>query len=117
MAFLEYMLVALLGSAGAAAPGGTPGEPSTRTFTADAVTQPSGGTEGLLGQATGGSTDKQAGTGRKGRVHLEARRHHRRGHRHGKVITSGKKATKEFFSIRIEPNRQQGAQAALLPPL
>jgi hypothetical protein len=95
MAFLEYMLLALLGSAGAAAPGGTPGGSLTRTFTADAVTQPSGGTEGLIVQATGGSTDKQAGTGRKGRRHTEARRrHHRRGHRHGKVYESGKKATK-----------------------
>jgi hypothetical protein len=46
MAFLEYMLAALLGSAGVASPGGTP----ARTFTAEAVTQPSGGTEGLLGQ-------------------------------------------------------------------
>jgi hypothetical protein len=45
MAFLEYMLVGLLGSAGAASPG-TP----ARTFSAEAVTQPSGGTEGLLGQ-------------------------------------------------------------------
>ena len=45
MAFLEYMLVGLLGSAGAASPG-TP----ARTFTAEAVTQPSGGTEALLGQ-------------------------------------------------------------------
>jgi hypothetical protein len=94
MAFLEYMLLALLGSAGVAAPGATSGVPLTRTFTADAVTQPSGGAEGLLGQATGGSTDKQAGTGRKGRHHLEARRRHRRGHRHGKVYESGKKATK-----------------------
>ena len=88
MAFLEYMLLALLGSASAATPGATP----SRSFTADAVTQPSGGAEGLLGQATGGSPGKQAGTGRKGRSH--ARRHHRRGHRHGKVYESGKKATR-----------------------
>jgi hypothetical protein len=90
MPFLEYMLLALLGSAGAA----TPSEAPTRTFTADAVTQPSGGTEDLLAQATGGSPGKQAGTGRKGRHHAEARRHHRRGHRHPKVYESGKKATK-----------------------
>ena len=45
MAFLEYMLVGLLGTA-AVSPGGAP----ARTFTAEAVTQPSGGTEGLLGQ-------------------------------------------------------------------
>jgi hypothetical protein len=92
MPFVEYMLLALLGS-GAAIPGETPGGPSPRTFTADAVTQPSGGIEGLLGQATGGSPGKQAGTGRKGRVHTSAR-HHRRGHRRGKVYESGKKATK-----------------------
>jgi hypothetical protein len=91
MPFLEYALLALIGSAGAATPGETPRGPSTRTLTADAITQPSGTTEGLLAQATGGSTDKQAGTGRKGRRHLEARRkHYRKGHRHGKLI-SGKK--------------------------
>jgi hypothetical protein len=76
MPFLEYMLLALLGSAGTG-PAGTP----TRTFTADAVTQPSGGTEGL-GQKKPGE-GKEAGTGRKGRSH--ARRHHRRGHKGGKV--------------------------------
>ena len=90
MAFLEYMLLALLGSA-SATPGVASGTPSTRTFTADAVTQPSGGTEGLLGQKKPGE-DKEAGTGRKGRSH--ARRHHRKGHRHGKVYESGKKATR-----------------------
>jgi hypothetical protein len=87
MAFLEYMLLTLLGSAGAASPG-TP----ARTFTADALTQPSGGTEGLLGQAPGGDPDRPhnvAGTGRKGRYHLEAGRHHRRSHRRGKIATTG----------------------------
>jgi hypothetical protein len=79
MAFLEYILVVLLGSAGTANPGATP----TWAFTADAVTQPSGGTEGVLVQATGGSPGKQAGTGRKGRSH--ARRHHRTGHRRTKT--------------------------------
>jgi hypothetical protein len=78
MRFIEYILVAVLGSSGIAA-AGTPGGPSTRTITADAVTQ-----------ATGGSPGKQTGTGRKGRSH--ARRHHRRGHR--KVYTEGKKPTK-----------------------
>ena len=79
MAFLEYMLLALLGTAGAATPGGTP----ARTFTADAVTQPSGGTEVLLTQDT---------PPKKSSRHREARRRHR-GHRHGKDLT-GKKATK-----------------------
>jgi hypothetical protein len=92
MPFIEYMLVALLGS-GAAIAGETSSSPSPQTFNADAVTQPSGGTEGLLAQATGGSPGKQAGTGRKGRVHTSTR-HHRRGHRRGKVYESGKKATK-----------------------
>ena len=77
MPFLEYMLLALLGTASA-----TPGATPSRAFTADAVTQPGGGTEGVLGQAGGGTTGK-AGTGRKGRSH--ARRHHRRGHKGGKV--------------------------------
>jgi hypothetical protein len=91
MPFFKYVLLAILGSAGAT-PGGTPGGPLTRTLSADAVTQPSGGTEGLLAQATGGSTDKHAGTGRKSRHHVEARRQHRKGHRHDKVI--GKKGAK-----------------------
>lgn len=94
MQFLEYMLLALLGSAGAATPGGTPGSPSMRTIPADAVSQPSGGTGELPGQATGGSSDKQAGTGRKGVRHA-ARKHYRKGHRHTKVIT-GNKASKKI---------------------
>ena len=97
MPFFKYVLVAILGSAGAATPGATPGSaPATlpRTIPADAVSQPSGGTAELSGQATGGSTDKQAGTGRKGRSHL-ARRHHRKGHKHDKVIT-GNKAPKKI---------------------
>jgi hypothetical protein len=52
----EYVLLALLGSAGAVSPVGAP----TRTFTADAVTQPSGGAEGLPGQAPGGDPDDPA---------------------------------------------------------
>jgi hypothetical protein len=73
MPVLEYMLLALVGLAGAAGPG-TP----TRTFTADAATRRSGGTEVLLGQATGGTTGKPASTGRK------RRRRHRKGLRHGR---------------------------------
>jgi hypothetical protein len=99
MPFFKYVLLAILGSAGAT-PGGTAGSPLTRTLSADAVTQPSGGTESLLGQATGGSTDKQAGTGRKGRHHVEARRQHRKGHRHDKVLTTGGK--KGARNSRIE---------------
>jgi|GEM_PF-7105974 len=83
MPIVEYLLLALLGSVSAATPAG----PLTRTLTADSVAQPNGGTEGLLGQATGGTT------GRKGRRHLEARRHHQRGHRRGKVIGTGSKVS------------------------
>ena len=86
MPIIEYMLLALLGSASAATPGGTPAGPLTRTLTADAVIQPNGGTEGLLGQATGGTT------GRKGRRQLEVRRH-QRGHRRGKVFGTGSKVS------------------------
>jgi hypothetical protein len=101
MAFLEYMLLALLGSA-SATPAGTP----TRTFTADALTQPSGGTEGLIGQDTPpkkSSRHREARrhhrrgapiaayqTGGAGHHSLEARRQHK-GHRHGKEL-SGKRA-------------------------
>jgi hypothetical protein len=105
MPVIEYMLLALLGTAGAAAPGGIPSSPSTRTLDADAVTQPNGGTAGLLGQATSGSPGKRSGSGghvggRSGRGKVRtagARRHHRRGHRHSKVYRDdkgGKKATK-----------------------
>ena len=91
MPLLEYVLLALLGSVGTATPGATLGGAPARTLTADAITQPSGGTEALLGQATGGSTDRHAGTGRKSVHHTAARRHYRRGHRHAKVTTGGKK--------------------------
>jgi hypothetical protein len=93
MPFFKYVLLAILGSAGAAAPAVTPGEPSPRTLTAEAITQPTGGTEGLFGQATGGSPGKQAGTGRKGRVHTRSRRGHRRHHRTDKdpKLDTGKK--------------------------
>jgi hypothetical protein len=89
MPVFEYVLIALLGAAGTATPAETPGGSSMRTLTADIVTQPNGGTEGFLAQATGGSPGKQTGTGRKGRSH----RRHRR-HRHTKVTATGKKASK-----------------------
>jgi hypothetical protein len=92
MPVFEYVLVALLGAAGATSPE-MPGGPSMRTLTADIVTQPSGGTEGLLGQATSGSPSRHADTGRKGRRHVEARRRHRR-HKHRRVNTTGKKPSK-----------------------
>lgn len=81
MPFFEYVLVALLGSAGAAVPTVTPGDASMRTLTADIVTQPSGGTEG----ATGGTT--KIATGNKSRKHYRRgtgnRKHYHRRHRHG----------------------------------
>ena len=101
MPVFEYVLLALLGSAGAAAPGTTPENPAMRTITADAVTQPSGGAEadgsltagiGLPGQATGGSPGKQAGTGRKGKTHFSRR--HRKGHRHTRRATGNKEPDK-----------------------
>jgi hypothetical protein len=101
MPVFEYVLLALLGSAGTAAPGTTPENPAIRTITADAVTQPRGGAEGdgnlaagtgFPGQATGGSPGKQAGTGRKGRTHFARR--HRRGHRHTRRATSNKEPDK-----------------------
>jgi hypothetical protein len=96
MRFVEYLLLALLGSAPAAAPGATPGGPPAtlpRTVTGDAVTQPSGGSEGSLGQQTVGSRDKRsgpggnvraAGTGRKGVHPQAATKHYKKGHRHAK---------------------------------
>jgi hypothetical protein len=89
MAFLEYMLLALLGSAGTFSPGEAP----ARTFTADAVTQPGGGTEGLLGQKKG--TAKSSGSSENpteqrvprsaSRRRAEVRRNHRNVHRHTKT--------------------------------
>ena len=85
MPLVEYVLLAILGSAGAAIPGGAPGTP--RTFGADAVVQPSGGTG--LGQTGGGSTDTttppKTAVGKKATKTHTSRRHHRRGHKGGKV--------------------------------
>jgi len=46
MAYLEYILLALLGSTGAAAPAGTPGGESTPILNSDAITQPNGAVSG-----------------------------------------------------------------------
>jgi len=104
MPFVEYILLAFLGSAPATIAGrASSGTASTRIITADAVSQPGGGTAGdlnagvaLVGQAGGGSTDsKRPTTGKKPLEHTRSRRHHRRGHAHqGGAATSGKKATK-----------------------
>jgi len=107
MAFLEYMLLALLGSAGA-----TPAGPA-RTFTAGAITQPDGGTDGqgdinagmdLIGQDTGGCKTGARPTGGKGEYnhghmsHTRTARHHRRGHTHGKTTTEAASSASKVSS-------------------
>ena len=103
MPFLEYMLLAFLGSAPATIVGGTPsGATPARTLTAEALTQPGGGTErdlnaglALVGQDTGGSTDRRKpGTGKKPLEHTRSARHHRRGHSHKGRTASANKVTK-----------------------
>ena len=91
MPFIEYMLLAILGSAPAT--GGT----SASTFTADAVSQPSGGTAGdpmgLFGQkkpTTGKKPLEHSKTSRRhhrkfGSDYTEASRHHK-GRHHAKVF-------------------------------
>jgi hypothetical protein len=92
MPFIEYILLAILGSSPAAATGGSP-----RNFSADSITQPSGGVEesldfnsgiAMLGQDTGGSTDRAVPTTGKKPIHHESARHHRT-HK-GKVIKTHK---------------------------
>jgi hypothetical protein len=123
MPIVEYMLLALLGSASAATPGGTPAGPLTRTLTADAVTQPCGGTEGLLGQATGGSSGKRSGSGGHvgggsgaGKVRTAAaRRHHRRGHRrtmNQSSSTTGTGGVKPNMNAQPRPPRPRRASNA-----
>jgi hypothetical protein len=94
MRFIEYILAAVLGSAGVAT-AGTPGEPSTRTLTADAITRPSGGAKGLFGRNPGGDPDrpdKVVGTGRKGRLHARRGRRTTRKTGNTAATTNGKKA-------------------------
>jgi hypothetical protein len=88
MAFLEYMLLAVLGSAGTFSPGEAP----ARTFTAGAVTQPGDGKEGLLGQKKdtaklSGSTENPTERVPRSasRRHVETRRNHRKVHKHTKT--------------------------------
>ena len=90
MPIFEYVLAALIGVTGAATLPEA-GSSSVRTLTAEVISQPVGGTEGLVGQATGGSPGRQAGTGTRGRHH-RTRRHRR--HRHTKVNETGKKPSK-----------------------
>jgi hypothetical protein len=93
MALLEYILVALLGSTGAAAPGGTRDGGSAPTFNAESIVQPNGGVAGEYFQKKPG---KDEGTTPPAKSHAR-RRHHRTHHRRGHRSTadSGKKATKQ----------------------
>ena len=104
MPFLEYMLLAFLGSAPATVVGGTsPAAAPARTITADAISQPGGGTAGdlnaglaFVGQDTGGSTDRRKPeTGKKPLEHTRSARHHRRGHAHKGGTASRNKVVKE----------------------
>jgi hypothetical protein len=98
MRFIEYILVTVLGSSGVAA--AEPPSAGARTITADAVTQPAGGgAEGILGQATGGSPGKQAGTGRKGRVHS------RRGHRTARRQVASNVSSSNAGAVKPSANR------------
>src|SRR5215472_18631092 len=104
MPFLEYLLLAILGSAPAATPA------PACTITADSVIQPHGCVEGeggsglgLLAQDTGG--DKGASSGmprnraghgstRNAVSHTKTRRTHK-GHKRGKIVkTANKEASK-----------------------
>ena len=111
MAFLEYMLLALLGTVGTASP-----ETPTRALAADAVTQPGGGTEGVLGQATGGSRGKQAGTGKKGHSAQKATggltRVVRAGNqgRHARVTIAGFKAAGSGSTVSSSTGRKGGVK-------
>jgi hypothetical protein len=64
MAFVEYILLALLGST-AAIPGGTPSTASVRTFAADAVAQPAGGEMSASNAANTNSSGKKGHKGGK----------------------------------------------------
>ena len=77
MPFIEYMLLAILGSGPAT--GGT----VARTITADAVSQPSGG---AAGDPTGLFGQKKPTTGKKPLEHAKTSRAHHRGRHHTKVI-------------------------------
>jgi len=103
MPFIEYMLLALLGSPPAPTTGGNPSAP---TFTAESIAQPSGAatgdhdfnlTLGSEGQAGGGTTgharNTSEGTGKEP-LHHTAARHHRRHHRTGKVTNTQKVSTR-----------------------
>jgi len=77
MAFVEYVLLALLGST-VAAPGVAPGSSPVRTFAADSITQPAGGE---MGSSSAANTNSGGKKGHKGG---------KKGHKGGK---KGKKSS------------------------
>jgi hypothetical protein len=100
MAFLEYMLLAFIGSTGAAVPAAaSPGRPGV-SLGGGAVSQPRGGTASgaiLPVQCTGGDKARQTGPGKKPAVKLQPAannrgRHHRR---RRSTAESGKKPIKQ----------------------
>ena len=64
MAFVEYVLLALLGST-AAAPGVAPGNSAVRTFAADSISQPAGGEMSSASAANTNSSGKKSHKGGK----------------------------------------------------
>lgn len=65
MAFVEYVLLALLGST-VAGPGVAPGSSPVRTFAADSITQPAGGEISSSSAANTNSGKKAHKGGKKG---------------------------------------------------
>jgi hypothetical protein len=100
MVFLEYILLAVLGSSGAAAVPGAVGSTSLRTLDAGTIGQPHGGsTEGsapgssLPGQDTGGDKARMSDSGKKATKTMA--RHHRRGHQRHHRAHAAKKGAKQ----------------------
>lgn len=97
MAFIEYLLLVVLGSVGAAVPGGTARNPPTRILDSDTIVQPSGGAAdegrfsvatGMIAQATSGSPGKQIGI--KKRLRNKLARSHRTTARHSGATGNSK---------------------------
>lgn len=91
MAFVEYILLALLGST-AAAPGATPGNAGLRTFAAESVAQPAGGEmgDGTLNART--SPGSVANSNSKGKA-TKAHKGGKKGHKGGKKGKKGSGTT------------------------
>ena len=96
MAFIEYILLALIGSTGAAAPGAAPARGPARTLDAGALSQPRGGAMGDISESVfpNKNTGSKTTSGKKA-TKTSARRHHRRRPHQRRAADSGKKATKQ----------------------